>query len=877
MPVWIRRLRARLRYRDFEDDLRDEIRVHRAMAEEAAREQGLTAGETRARATRELGNVAMAREDARQVWLAPWLESLGQDLRYSLRSLRKSPGFTATALVTLGIGIGLNVSLFTIFNVLALRPWNVRDPGSVVLPFAKPTGNRPFMNAFPLAEVAYVADHATTLTGVVAREFGSGQLYCEGDAPCAYVQLEAVSANFFDVLGIGLARGRGFHAGEDTWGAAAPVAVVSHGLWQRVFGGDPAILGRTVAIGVNRERITVVGITRSGFSSLNAGRQIDVYVPLPLKDKLDMPAGAQDPVERLVMVGARLKPGVSRATAEAELNTLDRQFRQSHSLEGNGLVLTGTRSLQQPILTRQFVPIFASFGAALLVVLLLACANVGNLQLARTLARRREIALRLSLGAGRRRIVRQLLTEAACLSLAAGLVGFGLAWIVPRLVLRLAGEADDGVAFVPDATVLVFALGLGLATSMLFALAPALGTTRASRPLMATGRIGVDRRGRRLRSILLASQIALSLTLLTGAALLTRGLMHVYDIDFGFDARDTAIASVRMPPDMPAGPGRDAQWATIDAGLEQSGVGPVGWASFVAPLSHQCFCAEIRRPNEGETWNRTVLDRPLSPAAFGILGLQFVAGGPYTDRAAQREAVINETLARSLFPDGVAVGRTVLAEPPVANAKFEPYTITGVVRDSYYTGPAGIRPIFHTAPSRRSASYLVFRTDRPEVATRLRTALRSVDPTMEISVTPVMANLEETVQDRVVATGLAWAIGILGLSLAVVGVFGVFAYAVEERRQEIGLRLALGARGRDVLRAMFAINRWSVGGGLLCGLLFSVLAGFSLRAYLFGLSPVDPAAYGAVTALLVLAATLATILPTRRAIRIDPAITLKAE
>jgi hypothetical protein len=230
-----------------------------------------------------------------------------------------------------------------------------------------------------------------------------------------------------------------------------------------------------------------------------------------------------------------------------------------------------------------------------------------------------------------------------------------------------------------------------------------------------------------------------------------------------------------------------------------------------------------------------------------------------------------------LFPGEAVVGRTALARLAVSGAEYERHTITGVVRDSAYAGPGKVAPIFHTTPVRRGGSFLVFRSGRPDVTSRLRTALLTVDPGIEVSATPVMANIESIIEESVVATGLAWAIGMLGLSLATIGVFGVFAYAVEERRQEIGLRLALGARSRDVVRAMFAVNRWSVGGGVACGLLLSAGAGVVLRGYLFGLSPLDPVAYATVTALLVLAAALATILPARRAVRIDPAVTLKAE
>jgi predicted permease len=509
-----------------------------------------------------------------------------------------------TALLTLGVGIGLNVSLFTFFNVLALRSWDVRDPSSVVVPFANPVGSRGYLNAVPVAEFDDIRERTETLAGLVAWERGSARVYCAGDveSECAYVQMYGVSGNFFDLLGIGMAQGRGFRDDEGVWGAPAPVAVISHGFWQRVFAGDPSAVGRTVRVGVDRVPVTIVGVARRGFSGITNQLNTEFFVPQALIDQLDRPSRVQTPLERLTNLAGRLKPDVTRAQAEAELNTLDRQFRTGHALEGNGLVLAGTRPLEQPGQTDAFMATIASFGAALGLVLLLVCANVGNLQLARILARRRELAVRLSLGAGRRRVVRQLLTEAGVLSLAAAMLGFGLSWIVPRLVLRLGGEeAEQSASFVPDGTVFVFAIALGAATAVVFALAPALGTSRSSRPLVVSTRATTDRTGRRLRSLLLASQIALSLTLLTGAGLLTRGLMHVYSVDLGFDAHQTAFAYIGAPRGVGPGPARDAFWSRIDEALRAANAGPIAWSSHAAPMTDSCFCSAVRRPDEGET------------------------------------------------------------------------------------------------------------------------------------------------------------------------------------------------------------------------------------------------------------------------------------
>jgi len=872
-------MRARLRYRRFDSDLRRELEIHRALKEEQLRAAGLSANQARYRAAREVGNVTPQREDARRVWIAPWLESAWQDVRYALRAFGKRPGFAATVVLTLGAGIGLNVSLFAIFNVMALRTWDVGDPGSIVQPFARPTGNRGFMNAMSLAEVEYLRERTATLGGLIAWEHGTTRVFYGPGPEFEHVQLLGVSANFFDMLGIGLARGRGFALDEDTWGAPAAVTVISHDLWQRAFGADPSLVGRIVRLGVGKVPVTVIGVTRRGFRGLSPGApRIDVFVPHALIDQVDMPPGEQDRLTRQVWAAGRLKPGVARAEAEAELNTLDRQFRAALALDGNGFVLTGTRPIGQPGQADRVVPTFAAFGGALFLVLLLACANVGNLQLARMMTRRREIAVRLSLGASRARVIRQLLTEATGQSLAAALLGFGLAWILPGVLLHISGEEDEGVAFGPDSTVLLLAMALGVATACLSALAPALRATRRGEPIVVSAREGIDRQGWRLRSLLLGCQVALSLTLLTGAGLLTRGLMHVRSMDLGFDVHETAYARVGLTDEMrQSRADREAHWTHLDAALRASSLWPVGVATYAPPLSSSSFYARVRRVEQDESWDRRAYARPLSEAGFDVLGLEFIAGGPYRDSGDARHAVINETLAQMLFPGEPAVGRVVVARPPVSGADYEQYTITGVVRDSYFTTPAEVAPLFHTPPVRGSETFLVFRTDRPDAANRLRGLLRGVDPRLRITVATVASNIDSAIEEHRFAAGLAWAIGGLGLSLATIGVFGVFAYAVEERRREIGIRVALGARARDVIRSMFVVNRWSVGGGVAAGLLLSAVAGFGLRSYLFGLSPLDPMAYLAVSVLLVAAAGLATLVPLRRAATLDPAVTLRSE
>jgi putative ABC transport system permease protein len=711
------------------------------------------------------------------------------------------------------------------------------------------------------------------LESIVAHSGGSGRVFqSEGadyDRAYDYAQFQGVSANYFAALGIDIARGRGFLPGEDAAGAPAPIAVLTHAFWQNQLGGDPAVVGRTLRIGVRNVPVTVVGVTRPGFAGVERLQPVALFVPLPMLSQIDSDGGdgTWDATKERVVVAGRLPAGGSRAAAEAELDTLSRQFRAAARLEGNGLILTGTRRIGQPEEVDEFLPAIAGFGAAVLLVLLLACANVGNLQLARALARQRELAVRLSLGAARVRLIRQMLTEAAFLAVLAAMVGFALAWRLPGLVLTLAGDAEEAGKFVPDLTVFGFAVVLGAATTLLFALAPAIRATRTSL-LALRARTDIDRGGRRLRSLLLAAQVALSLTLLTTAGLLTRGVLRAHDVDFGFDASRIAVARIGVPKELYTRSALTAFRRDLEARLAASAIGPTAVTN-VPPLDDSPFIAYVRRQDQAETWNVRAMERTLSPSGFALLGLEFVAGGPYSERQESREAVINEMLARQLWPGEDAIGRTVLADD-------ERYVITGVLRDAHYTTPMAIRPMFHRAPELTSMQ-LLFRTDRDGAAAEVRALVQSVDPRFRLTVFPVTANINESLEERRFVAGLAWSIGLLGLGLATIGVFGVFAYAVEERRREIGVRLALGARARHVVRALFDVNRWSVGGGVVAGLLMSVTAGFLLRSYLFGLSPLDPVAYLGVSAVMAAAAVLATAVPARRALRVDPAVTLKTE
>jgi predicted permease len=615
-----------------------------------------------------------------------------------------------------------------------------------------------------------------------------------------------------------------------------------------------------------------VGITDRSFNQF--GRSGDLFIPLQLALGNEPPAQTDSTVRRVVTIAGRLTPGVTRQRAQAEVDTLSRQFRISASLDGNGLVLGSTRRLFQPDdLPGAWLPTFGGLGAAAFLILLLACANVGNLQIARSLARRREILVRLSLGAGRARVVRLLLAEASWLTIAATAMGLSCSQLVLAFV-PLDSTITAG-RLAPTAPVVGFSIGIAALSVLLFALAPALRATDGRSSLVTTRGTGLDPRGRTLRSFLLATQLALSLTLLVSAALLSRGMAHIRHVELGFDSARTAIARLTLPDGRRTPEAADAFISALDPILRSSQLWPAGWTN-EPPLTGARLGAWVRRPHEMDSRRRRVQRRSMSPSAFAALGLTFVSGRPYDDRSGG--VVINETLARTIWPDAGAVGQSL----SIRNVHGEEttQTVAGVVRDSRLTTPAAVEPLV-LEPAQGTfgcCPILVFRASTTGAPAALRALIERVDPGVRITTASVVdAGIQEGLEAQRLAATIAWGIGALGLGLATIGVFGVFAQAVEERRSEIAIRLALGAAPRNIVAVMFRANRAPVGGGLAAGLFLSVSAGIAIRAYLFGLSPLDPPSYAVVVGILSATAAIATFIPLRRALRIAPGVALRSE
>ena len=864
---FLNRLWVRLRHRRFDEDLREELRLHEEMKREALARAGMAAGEARAEARRALGNVALAREEARGVWIATWIESLAQDVRYAVRSLARQPLHAITSTAVLVLAIGVNTSLFTVFKGFFLEPWPGRDPDRIVQMRAVAHGQ---VIAPSVDEYRLVRAQASSFTGVAAHMYGAGKRLRAAGRGEAYPQSEFVSANFFDVLGARMHLGAGFITEDDLPGERRTPAIVSYYLWRNYLAGDPGVVGQAVT--VDGKHFTVIGVLEQRIDGL--AREVNLWLPLSALASIGpvMAAGidAKASGNCCVEMMGRLAAGVDASRARTELQVLHEQFAAASRRKSGIVEVYGTAYISRP--GNADLGLMGALAAAVGLVLVLACANVGNLQLARGLARRRELATRLSLGASRMRIIRQLMVEGFVLAGAGGAASIAVAAVLPSIVLRLTrNEIPAGIAgrFVPDGHVVAFTAVVCLIACLAFALAPAFHATRRTIPLGALDR-GSTRRARfTLRGGLLAVQIAVCTVLLAGAGLVTRAIAHAMVFDPGFRVDGLTRVSAYLPGETPADQQQEFGRRMLTE-LERQLPGRIAVSDY-GPLSESPHAMDVVLPHENTSDSRSVLRRRVSQGYFAVLGIPLVTGRMFPSDAVG-EAVVNEAFARTYFRGEDAVGR-VVRELDGRGAVVRTHTIVGVARDAYLTGLDRINPVIFV-PRIHGA----FLTSGGVPAIELiRSTAMGLSSAATVRAWPLSDDLRENLEPSRIGAGVAWAIGLLGLLLASVGVLGVFAYAVEERRREIGVRLALGAARGQIVRMLIATSGRAMAIGLGAGILLSFACGPVLRSYLYGLSPLDPLAYVMVTSLLAAAALLATFVPARRACRVDPAVTLRED
>jgi predicted permease len=854
MTKLIRRLRYWLTSRSHAADLAEEMEFHRAMLARAGA------------APATLGNTTIAGEDARAVWIWPWLESLWQDAAYGLRAMRRQPAFTATALLALSSAIGVNTSLFTVFNAFALQSWTVRDPASVVTihRFTRNGGGD-----FGIAEYRYLAQHSQTLSGLIAMR--NGQEVRLDERP---LQLTYVSGSYFRVLGVGLERGRGFLDEEDRVGDPQPVVVLSHDTWQNRLGGDPRIIGRIIRL--DGVPFTVVGVTPEDFHGTNPLRN-EAWAPLPARLLLrphdtGVKPWLTQPDYCCTPIAGRLAPGVDRGRAAAELSVLLDQFRaENHlSLEGQRVVLSGTSWMASPRKKKQVIPTMTLLFLGVTLVLLLACANVGNLLLARAAARRREIAVRLSLGGSRLRLVRQLLVESLLLALTAAAIAFPVSVVASQaFIRRLAGPAWYPIS--PDVHVLVYTLAVALLSCIAFGLAPALhGTSGGIASALKTD-APLNRARMPLRSILLGVQVAISVVLLAGAGMLVRGLQRAQSIDPGFDVRNVTVISIDLPASQYTGPRIQTLTAELQSQLEAARDLPSSGLAQAAPLGNSTYMTDFQVLEPVKSPLLHIWVSSVTPGYFDALRIRFLEGRNFTRDDAAQGLIVNQSAARRWWPGDTPIGKSVLVNTKVRK-------IVGVVNDTCTRDLSTSAEAMLYLPFTGSLDTVVLVHGLgPAAVERIAAMVKQIEPRAQVRAEPLSANFDRQMQPSVIGAALAGFLGLLALGIASVGMSGVFAYVVGRRTREIGVRMALGAQPAQIVRLVLGSTLRPLACGLGVGLALAAAVSILLAGLLPGVKASDPLAYANVVLLLGLAVALASAVPARRATKVDPVNALRCE
>jgi len=852
-----RRLRYWLQRARMDAELAEEMDYHRELL---ARDGGSGAV---------MGNATLAREDARGVWICPWLESLWQDVSYGIRTLRRQPGFTLTALLALGSAIGINTSLFTVFNAFALQPWPVRDPARVVTVHRfVPAGGRDL----GIAEYRYLADHSHTFSGLIAMRNGE-QVKLDSRS----LQLTYVSGNYFRVLGVDMERGRGFLDEEDRAAAPEAVVVISHDLWQNAFGGDPGIVGRSIRL--DDIPVNVAGVAPAEFTGTNGppyGLRNDIWAPLSTRRLLrpndpSVEEWLTSPNVCCTPVAGRLAPGATRAQAQAELGVLSEQFLSTNRMqpERARVVVSGTAWMESPRKKRQIIPMMVVLFLAVTLVLLLACANVGNLLVARAAARRQEIAVRLSLGGSRFRLVRQLLVESMLLAVGAAGAGFAMSLVAPTAAVRyLAGDLT--IRIVPDGNVLAYTMAIAILSCVAFGLAPALHCTRGGIATALKADTEPLHARLPLRSVLLAVQVGISVILLANAALLVRGIQRTQVMDPGFNVKDVTVLAVDLPASQYTGPRTKALTRDLLAQLNHAGDLPAWGLAMNPPLSNANYSTSFQVREGSATLH--IYFNEVSGGYFEALGVPLLAGRNFVPEDSARDvAMINEAAAKRWWPGENPLGKTFIANLRVRQ-------IVGVVGDTYTNDLSSVEAVLY-CPITGSfgAPSILIRGRGAASVERIAGAVKQIEPRAQVRAEALDVSFRRRMQPAFFSAQLAGLLGLLAMGIASVGMSGVFAYVVGQRTREIGVRMALGAQASQIVRLVLGSSLAALICGLLAGVAGAVATSILLAQAVPGVKAGDPLAYSGVVLLLCAAVALASAVPARRATRVDPVRALRWE
>jgi predicted permease len=900
-----RRIRMLWRKRQFDAELEEEIRLHLELLEQENLESGIAVEDARPLARRRFGNTTLLKEDIHMAWGWVWLEQFVQDVNYGVRAMLRSPGVTMVALLSLALGIGANTAIFSLMDALMLRSLPVKEPQRLIL-FGDGMNNG-ISDSFPDSELySYpfyremqrrnqVFSDVAAASSMINLIHGS----VEGHSSPEPMSIKLVSGSYFSMLGVEALMGRTLNEADDGVKDSHPVAVVSYSWWKRSLRGDSAVLGKKLIIGSTL--FTVVGIAPSEFFGTTVGESPDIWIPLAMQK--EVPPGNDgyaDTMAESLHLMARLKPGVSEGAASADANLLFQQILRGlpkAPLTAENLKKLDTTRVKLYSLSRGFSQLRMMFSeplkilmAVVVLVLLIACANIANLLLARSTARVRELAMRQALGARRFRLIRQLLTESLVLAFTGGVLGIVFAMIASRFLLRMISGGSDAVPLdVPlDLRLMLFTFGTTLATALLFGILPAFRATQINlAESLKDGRAPIGAGSKTvLAKALIISQVALSLVLLVGAGLFLRSLINLTNVDTGFNREGV----LRLQID-PASVGYQAGDARLNAVYQQI-EDRISTLLGVRAVSFSLFTFD-----EG-TWNNSIWvqgymsghqDRDVhhnivGNGYFTAMGIPLLAGRtfePLDTASSQKVAVISESMARTLFPQGSPIGRHYGVHDPQNANDLE---VIGVVKDvKVHSLDEKAQDVDYIPRVQNDFFYLAdlevrYEGDQSAVLSAVRKSIQDVDPQLPISdVKTLEEQVERSMPNQRLIAQLSAFFGLLAVFLSCIGIYGLMSYMATRRTNEIGVRMALGAKRSQVLWLVMREILWPVAVGIGIGVPAALVGDRLISSMLFGLRASDPVSLLTAVGILMAVSALAGYLPARRASLIDPMVALRHE
>jgi predicted permease len=865
------------------DDLDEDIREHIERETQDNIERGTAPEEARSMALRKFGNVARVKEEARDVWSAVWLEQLLQDVRFGLRMLRKNPGFTAVAAVTLALGIGANTAIFSVVYAVLLKPLPYTHPEQLFSAFQsnKQQGIEETGCSYLNFEDWRAQNHVfSELAGTVAH-----QLTLTGRGEPTVVNVSVVTPEFFALVDAKPLAGRIFLP-EDGKQGAPPVAILSEDLWRRRFGADPKITGSPIEL--DKRLYTIIAVMPADFRTPFFNKR-EVWVPL-VQDPVFSTLMPRRGVHLLPVIG-RLKPGISVAQAQAEMDAISERLAREFPAENKGWTVRLV-PLQKEITGDVRAPLLVLLGAVGL-VLLIACANIANLLLARATSRSKEIAVRTALGAGRARITRQLLSESVVLGLLGGGVGIALAfWGVHALSSLVPKSLLQVNAIRVDNQVLAFAVLLSAIAGIAFGLVPSIF---AANPDVQNGlregggRSGESRNRRRARSFLAAAEISLSMVLLVTAGLLLRSFAKLISVSPGFEPQNIVQADISLPQFKYSTP---QQWAAFSEELLARIQSEPGLQDTAVALPRPIVDNNVNltfeiagNPLSSASASRRADYASVSPDYFRVMGIPLRAGrlfNPHDIASESRVSIISEAMARLYFPNENPIGKHITFAFLRADGE-RTHEIVGIVDDvrnvalGQNPGPMMYVP-YAQAPLWGANLVVRITLSTASIGGAIRREVENIDkdvPVTDIAKMPDLINAS-VAQSRF-RTFLLGLFAAMALVLAATGIFGVISYSVSRRTNEIGIRIALGASRKTILGLILRETLGLTLAGLAVGLPCALVASHLARHLLFNVSANDPATLAAVALCLAIVAALAGYIPARRAMRVDPLVALRCE